>query len=103
MNITDHPSNAPAHIIKDARVLVDREKCALAGPLLAVRSLTSRARRAASSCGLPLGTALRRIRPGLNPRLRLHVRIPLNKLKGGASSVKKYDTVGTEEYYTIIV
>src|SRR5260370_21300610 len=63
MNITDRPSNAPAHVIEDARVLVDRGERALAGPLIAVRSLTSRARRAATPVALPLGTPRRRIPP----------------------------------------
>ena len=58
------------------RILIDRGKRVLASPLIAVCSVTSRARPATRSCALPLGTVLRGVRHGLYPRLRLHVRIP---------------------------
>ena len=76
MNIADQPSHAPARVVKDARILIDRGKRVLASPLIAVCSVTSRARPATRSCALPLGTVLRGVRHGLHPRLRLHVRIP---------------------------
>src|SRR5437879_858443 len=76
INIADQPRQAPARVVKDARVLVGREKRELAALLIAVRSVTSRTRPAARSCALPLGTVLRGLRHGLHPRLRLHVRAP---------------------------
>jgi hypothetical protein len=93
IHIADPPSETAARAVKDTRVLAGWGRV-LAGSVLAVQGL----QLAAGAY-----TALRVIRYGLHPRLRLHLWISALNWKVVRSDEEKHDTIATREYDTTIV